>query len=189
MSHGVCPWWLGYFLASPLRKLGQAPHKIIAPYVQPGMTVVDVGSAMGFFTLPLARLVGENGRVVALDVQKKMLASLERRAKRAGLAERTEPRLCPADSLGITDLAGQADFALAFAVVHELPDAGHAFAEIFASLKAGAQFLIAEPKGHVNVAAFSETVRKAESCGFKVVISPQIARSHAALMRKDPGTK
>jgi len=40
----VCPVWVGYLLASPLRKLLQNPDKILAPYVKPGMTVLDVGA-------------------------------------------------------------------------------------------------------------------------------------------------
>jgi ubiquinone/menaquinone biosynthesis C-methylase UbiE len=47
------------------------------------MTVLEPGPGMGAFTLELARLVGSSGRVVAVDVQSKMLDGLKRRAKRA----------------------------------------------------------------------------------------------------------
>ena len=121
-DHRVCPWWLGYFLASPLRRLVQDPEKILKPYVKEGMTVLDIGSAMGFFTLPVARMVGEQGRVIAVDLQEKMIRSLQRRAQKAGLADRIETRICSSTSLGIDDLAGSVDVALAFAVLHEMPD-------------------------------------------------------------------
>ena len=62
---GVCPWWAGYILASPLRRLIQDPRSLLAPYVHPGMTVLEPGPGMGFFTLELARLVGPAGRVIA----------------------------------------------------------------------------------------------------------------------------
>ena len=68
-DHHVCPWWIGYLIASHLRKLGENPDTILGPLVEPGMTVVDVGCAMGFFSLPLARMVGESGRVLCVDVQ------------------------------------------------------------------------------------------------------------------------
>jgi len=71
MSHTVCPWWLGYVLASPLRRLFLDPVKLLSPYVQAGMTVLEPGPGMGFFTLELARLVGPAGRVVAVDIQPK----------------------------------------------------------------------------------------------------------------------
>ena len=78
VSHGVCPWWLGYLLASPLRRLLQDPVEIVKPYVEEGMTVLDVGCGMGFFSLPLANLVGEKGRVVCIDLQEKMIKGLLR---------------------------------------------------------------------------------------------------------------
>ncbi|HEX9108920.1 MAG TPA: methyltransferase domain-containing protein, partial [Longimicrobiales bacterium] len=117
MAEHVCPWWIGYLIALPIRRFWQHPHRILSPWVRPGMTVLEPGPGMGFFTLELARLVGPGGHVVAVDIQPKMLASLERRARRAGLADRIETRLAQVDSLGVEDLAGRVDFALAFAMV------------------------------------------------------------------------
>ena len=83
----VCPWWLGPLLANPLRRLVQDPAAILAPHVREGMTVLEPGCGMGFFSLPLARLVGPGGRVVCVDLQRKMIEGLRRRAKRAGLLD------------------------------------------------------------------------------------------------------
>ena len=60
-EHRVCPWWVGYILASPIRKLTHDPAGILAPFVRAGMTVLEPGPGMGFFTLELARLVGPTG--------------------------------------------------------------------------------------------------------------------------------
>ncbi len=79
MSESVCPVWVGYFLASPVRKLFQNPEKMLAPYVKEGMRVLDIGCAMGFFSLPLAQMIGLNGKVICVDVQEKMIKSLEKR--------------------------------------------------------------------------------------------------------------
>ena len=75
-EHRVCPSWAGYLLASPVRKLLQNPTRILEPYVRAGMNVLEPGPGMGFFTLELARLVGPEGRVVAVDVQPAMIAGL-----------------------------------------------------------------------------------------------------------------
>src|SRR5512146_714238 len=125
-EHHVCPWWLGYLLACPLRRLAHNPAAILAPYIRDGMTVLEPGPGMGFFTLELARRVGPAGRVVAVEIQPKMLDVLNRRATAAGLSGRLDVRLARPDSMDIADLAGKVDFALAFAVVHEMP-AGHPF--------------------------------------------------------------
>ena len=110
------------------------------------MTILDVGSAMGFFTLPMAKLTGSSGKVIAVDLQEKMLTGLEKRARKAGLSNGIETRLCLEDSLGIRDLAGRVDFALVFAVAHEVPDISKLFAEIAPTLKPGAALLLAEPR-------------------------------------------
>jgi SAM-dependent methyltransferase len=184
MTHRVCPWWLGYFLTCPLRRRGQDPARILAPYVHEGMTVLEPGSGMGFFTLDLARLVGGSGHVVAVDIQAKMLDRLKRRAAKAGLLDRIDARLVPPTSLGITDLQSSIDFTLAFAMVHELPDVARFFAEVGAASKPGAALLFAEPTGHVNASQFDSELRAAGEAGFNLVDRPSIRRSHAALLKK-----
>jgi len=184
MAHRVCPWWLGYFLISPFRRLRQDPAAIVAPYVREGQTVLEPGPGMGFFTLELARLVGARGRVVAVEVQLKMLEKLKRRATKAGLAERIDARLASPDSLGIRDLAGCVDFTLAFAVIHELPDAPRFFREISAAGKSGSQVLIAEPKGHVKEPDFNIELGLAKEAGFELLARPEIKGSHTALLKK-----
>jgi len=183
----ICPWWIGYLLLSPLRRWRQNPHAILEPHVAEGMTVLEPGPGMGFFTLELARLVGPTGRVVAVDVQPKMLSALRRRAGRVGLAERVETRQAAAETMGLDDLAGAVDFALAFAVVHELPDAGHFFEEVHAALRPGGRLLLAEPRGHVKEHAFAETLAAAGRAGFVEQARPQIGKSHTALLvREEP---
>ena len=185
MSKRVCPWWLGYLLASPVRRwLSQDPRKILGPYVREGMTVFEPGPGMGFFTLELARLVGNSGRAVAVDVQPRMIAGLKRRAAKAGLQDRIETRLTAADSMGVSDLAGRVDFTLAFAMVHELPSAGQFFSEAAEVSKHGATLLLAEPQGHVNPQEFDAELQEAAKAGFDVVERPSIRRSHAALLKR-----
>ena len=184
MSQRVCPWWLGYLLACPARRWIQDPGGIVAPYVREGMVALEPGPGMGFFTLELARRVGESGRVVAVDVQPKMLRSLDRRAAKAGLAGRVETRLAQPDSLGVADLAGGVDFALVFAMVHEVPDAGGLFRDIAQALKPGGSVLLAEPAGHVGASAFEGELTLAAGAGLTVAERPVIHRSRAALLRK-----
>jgi ubiquinone/menaquinone biosynthesis C-methylase UbiE len=185
MSKRVCPWWLGYLLVNPLRKLYYNPETILKPYIHEGMTVLEVGSGMGFFTLPLARLVGESGRVVCVDLQEKMIRGVKKRATTAGLIDRIELRVCTPTSLGIDDLAETIDFALVFAVVHEVPDAKQFLSEIQRSLRKGGSLLFSEPAGHVSREAFEGTLATAQNLGFRVADSPKIRGSHSSLWVKD----
>ena len=180
----VCPWWLGYLLASPVRRLFQDPSKILAAYIRPGMTVLEPGPGMGFFTLELARRVGEHGRVVVVDIQPKMLAALQRRAAKAGLRDRVEARLVGPDSMNLGDLTGKVDFALAFAVVHEMPNAARFFTELSATLKPEGTVLLVEPGGHVKAEKFDQELANASAAGLAVADRPKMGGNHTAVLRR-----
>ena len=185
MAGKVCPVWVGYLLASPVRRLYQNPEKILGRYVEKGMKVLDIGCAMGFFSLPLARMVGASGKVICVDVQEKMITSLEKRARKAGLIERIKTRLCTYNSLGLDDLKEKIDFAFASAVVHEIPDVSNFFSETYETIKPAGRFLVIEPKGHVSEKDFKISVSIAEQNGFKVIDSPQKGRSRVVLLQKN----
>ncbi len=180
----LCPVWVGYLLANPLRALFQRPETILAPHVASGMLVLDVGSAMGFFSLPLARLVGPNGRVVCIDLQQRMLDVLERRADRASLRDRIEVRLCRADSVCVSDLHGQAHFALLFAVVHEVNDPERFFSEISHAMRPEGRVFFAEPRSHVREGVFRESLSMAERSGFRQERRLKSPWSRAVLLEK-----
>jgi ubiquinone/menaquinone biosynthesis C-methylase UbiE len=140
---------------------------------------------MGYFTLELARLVGSSGRVVCVDVQPQMIERLKRRVARAGLQDRVDARIAPAQSMGIGDLSASVDFTLAFAVVHEFPDAGRFFEELAAASKPGASVLVAEPSGHVKNSDFDAQLQSAAKAGFSLAARPTIRRSLTALLTKN----
>ncbi|RLB56312.1 MAG: methyltransferase type 11 [Deltaproteobacteria bacterium] len=182
MADHVCPPIIGYLLLSPLRRFFENPQKLLAPFVSEGMTVLEPGPAMGFFTLPLARMVGPGGRVVALEVQQKMLDKLMKRARKAGLQDRIEPRLVEGGSLGISDLAGRVDFAAALHVVHEVSDMAQFFRDVFAALKPGGKLLVVELKGHVSAVEFEKTLETEKNAGFALETPPIRMPDRSALL-------
>ena len=184
MAERVCPPWMGYILLNPFRKLVENPTKILGPFVDEGMVVLEPGCAMGFFTLPLARMVGPQGKVVAVDMEPRMLSTLERRARRAKLMERLEIRRCQADGLGIDDLTERVDFCIVMHVVHEVPDPATFFSEIRTSLRPGARLLVIEPKGHVSAKDFGKSVAVAEEVGLRQIESPRIRGDLEALFER-----
>jgi len=181
MAGRLCPWWLGYFIANPVRRLWQDPGVILGPFISEGMRVLEPGCGMGFFTIEIARLVGPRGKVVAVDLQPKMVAGLKRRARRAAVDNRIDARLASETLLNVDDLAGTIDFALAFALVHELPDPRGFFGEMHRALRRGRKILLAEPNGHVTEAQFAATVESAKSAGFRLVDRPVIRWSRTAV--------
>jgi ubiquinone/menaquinone biosynthesis C-methylase UbiE len=174
----VCPWWFCFTFDNFLRKLLHNSEKILRPYVVEGNTILDIGPGMGYFSIPLARMVGEKGKVIAVDVQPEMLEALRRRARRAGVEQQIITHLCKADSLGLNM---QFDFVLAFWMFHEVPNQLAFFKEIRSLLKSSAKFLLSEPVLHVNQAMYGKTVKTAESVGFILKEKPKISLSRSAL--------
>ena len=179
MAEIVCPMCVGFLLASPIIKL------ILRPNIKNGMKVLDVGCSIGLFSLVLADMVGSKGKVICVDVQEKMIRSLEKRAQKAGLSNRIETRICHHDSLGLDDLKEDIDFAFASAVVHEVPDASRFFSEIYQTMKPTGRFLVIEPKGHVSEKHFEILVSAAEQKGFKIVERPKIDWIQVILFGKE----
>jgi 2-polyprenyl-3-methyl-5-hydroxy-6-metoxy-1,4-benzoquinol methylase len=174
----VCPWWLCFIFDNPIRKLLHNPETILSPYVRPGNTVIDIGAGMGYFSIPLARLVGPTGHVIAIDVQAKMLSALANRARRYGVSERIKPHLANSDSLGTHP---SADFVMAFWMVHEVPNPRAFFKEILGFMKSDGLFLLVEPILHVRKKDFLRTIQTANEIGFIVKDMPKIRISRSAL--------
>ena len=181
MAH-VCPWWFCYTFDNPLRRLVHNPETMLAPWVRPGATCLDLGCGMGYFTLGLARLAGPGGRVVAVDLQEKMLAALRRRAAKAGLTGIIQPRRCAEDSLGLTDLAGTVDFALCFWMLHEVPSIPEFLGQVLAAMRPRGALMVAEPKFHVDQKTFASELAQAEALGWMVVERPDIWGSLSAIL-------
>jgi ubiquinone/menaquinone biosynthesis C-methylase UbiE len=183
-DHHVCPWWVCFTFDNVIRKLFHNPEKILAPYVHEGDTVLDVGPGMGYFSIPLARMVGDKGKVIAADVQAPMLNAIGRRAKKQGLEGSIVPHLCRPDAIDVRD---PIDFALAFWMVHEVPDQSKFFSEMRSLLRPEGKFLVAEPAIHVTRRMFEATLKTAGDAGFTVTENPKIFMSHTAVLSKRGG--
>jgi 2-polyprenyl-3-methyl-5-hydroxy-6-metoxy-1,4-benzoquinol methylase len=177
----ACPWWICFTFENPLRRLLHNPAKMLSPYVKQGWTVMDVGPGMGYFTIPIARLVGDEGRVIAVDIEQHMLDGVRKYAKRAGVDNRVETHLSQPGNIGVS---GPLDFTLAFWMVHEVRDRAKFVSQIAAATRPGGLLYFVEPKIHVARENFDDTVAKAEAVGFELIERPEVAISYAVLLRK-----
>jgi len=177
----VCPAAHAGWLSTPLRRLGQDPRRILHGLVTEGDTAVDLGCGPGFFTLPMASMVGHGGTVIAVDLQQEMLDRLRLRAERAGLAARIRLHRCRQDQL---DLDCRADFALAFYMLHEVPDAEAFLEQVCRALRPKGRFLLVEPRGHVPASGFQRSIDLAGKAGMNAVSQPRLAFSRAVLLER-----
>ncbi len=165
---------------NPIRKLLHDPEKILRDYIETGQTVVDIGCGPGIFSIAMANLVGETGKVIAVDIQDKMLERLRKKIARHDITNITLHKSEP-DRIGVTE---KVDFVLAFYMVHEVPDKRKFFDEVAGILKPQRTFLVVEPKLHVSASSFSNTVNIARSCGLLPVSEPKIRFSRAIVFEK-----
>ena len=184
MTSGVLTRWIDAVLRKPLRSLVETPTRMLKGHIGPDMTVLDVGCGTGDHTLGMARLVGRNGRVVAVDMEKESITTLKKRAARAKLSGRIEARLCTEQELGIDDLAGQIDFALAVYVVHHAADPAGLMRNIHDALKPGGILMVVEPRHHASPAECQATESAAQAAGFTIVDHPKLWRDWAVTFER-----
>lgn len=177
----VCPVEKAGSLDNVLRRWFQNPMKIISPYIGEGMTVLDVGCGPGFFTIPMAKLVGLRGRVIAVDLQEGMLDIIRQKIAGSEIEPRIVLHKCNQNSIGISE---RVDFVLLFYMVHEIPDQIAFFREVAHILQPTGQVLIVEPPFHVSKAAFARTLGEARAAGLVPSHGPGVFLSKTAILRK-----
>src|SRR5208283_1460496 len=178
----VCPVERAGSLDNRIRRWLQKPQKILRPYIAEGMTVLDVGCGPGFFSIDMAQMVGKSGRVIASDLQEGMLQKLRDKITGTELEKRITLHKCEKNKIGLSE---KVDFALAFYVVHEIPNQGEFFKELESILQSSGQVLIVEPSFHVSKSAFAETIEKARDSGFKTGEGPKVLFSKTVILKKD----
>jgi ubiquinone/menaquinone biosynthesis C-methylase UbiE len=164
-------------LDNRIRRWVQDPRKILRPYALEGMTVIDIGCGSGFFTTALAEFVGKFGNVIAADFQEEMLKKLKYKIQGTELEKKIILHKTGQHRIGFS---GQVDLALAFYMVHEVPDQQAFLKEIKSILKPSGHLLIVEPKFHVSAHEFEETVTNTRAIGFELLDQPKIFFSRAA---------
>jgi 2-polyprenyl-3-methyl-5-hydroxy-6-metoxy-1,4-benzoquinol methylase len=180
----ICPVWVAYTFLLPIRKLQHNPQKILTHYIKEGMTAMDYGCAMGYFSIPLAKMTGPKGIVYCVDIQEKMLTGLHKRAVKHNVSGVIKP-LEVGKSYNSDELKGKLDFVLLFFVVHEVPDKKQLFSDLNKMLKPGGKILFAEPKGHVKPKDFEKSLQLAKEAGLKVSDEKPIRKGLCALLIKD----
>jgi ubiquinone/menaquinone biosynthesis C-methylase UbiE len=183
VEQNVCPWQGGPLLAASLRKIAHNPRRIVRPYLTEGMTAMDIGCGMGFFTIPMSDIAGSRGNVIAVDLQPEMLAGLQQKAQKAGV-ENIAYHQCGNGLLNLRQWNGTADFALIFMMLHETPDAGRLIREVYDALTPGGKLLLSEPIVHVKKKAFQNSVSLIQKTGFNVIASPMIPFCRTKVFRK-----
>jgi ubiquinone/menaquinone biosynthesis C-methylase UbiE len=131
----------------------------------PGMRILDAGCGPGRLTIPLARAVGPDGEVVALDGQREMLGKLERRLEAEGIRNVLPVRAVLGE--GVLGEGGFDRVVLAM-VLGEARDRREAARELYAALRPGGVLSVTEIFGDPDHRRPATIQREVEAAGFRL---------------------
>lgn len=167
-------------LESSFRYRFQNPKKILSPYIEPDMTVLDLGCGPGFFTTEIARMLDGSGKVIAADLQNGMLEKVIQKITGSDIERLVQVHKCQEKSLNLID---KVDFILAFYTFHEMRFLDKLIDEIKLLLKPEGTIFIAEQKFHVPKSTFGDIIDKMRKKGFEITEQPKVFLSRAVVMK------
>lgn len=166
------PPYIGHLLDSGLRRRIQSPRKIVdSSGIRPGMTVIDLGCGSGAYTTHIARAVGEEGKVYAVDIQPGMLEQLRRKLSRSENRDIRNVELKLAGAYALPFPSESVDLVCMVTVLHEVPDREKALREVFRVLRPGGTLAVSEMLLDPDYALPAATTKICRNVGFRPVAS------------------
>jgi len=160
------PQFMANAIDNPLRRRIQPPAEMpIRHGIEPGMTVLEVGPGNGTYTMATACRVGDEGKVVAIDIESKMIERVTRRAQAAGI-KNVEARL--ADALDLPFEDGSFDAVFMIAVIGEIPTPEKAMKEFYRVLSPSGTLAFSELLPDPDYPRAKTLIRLAASAGFRL---------------------
>ncbi|WP_087018672.1 class I SAM-dependent methyltransferase [Thaumasiovibrio subtropicus] len=156
----------------------QNPFDLFAPYIKPGMKVMDFGCGGGFALQALHRLTGEFGEVWAVDCQQGMLNIAQQTYNAANIEFSLYEE---GKGIGCEVYQESVDFAVAFYVIHEVGDVTQVMKDITAALRPGGQLLLIEFWFDRRIPEYLEA---ATQLGMQVQDGPKVFLSKSFLLCK-----
>jgi ubiquinone/menaquinone biosynthesis C-methylase UbiE len=150
-------------IENPIARATRSEQVVRQLAPRPGARVMDIGCGPGRVTIPLARTVGPNGEVIALDVQAGMLAKVAEKAKKEGIAN---IRLMQSDVRNEQVHDGSLDAAVMVMALGEIPEGGGIFPFVFSALKPGGCLLVAESIFDPHFVSRGRLRKIAQAAGF-----------------------
>jgi ubiquinone/menaquinone biosynthesis C-methylase UbiE len=137
------PHQFAEMLDHPWRLRYRKPDETVGAFgITAGMTVLDLGCGTGIFTVEMAAMVGAEGTVHAVDLQRPLLERTQARVQQAAVADRVELHHAGAYHLPLE--TSSIDLAVLIATLTQIPQKAPALAELRRVLKPDARLAISE---------------------------------------------
>lgn len=159
-----CPASLSWFVDLPIRRRYMRPV-LDRVGLKAGETVLELGPGPGAFTVDAARRLGPNGKLIAVDIQPRMISQVEERVRKEGLTN-VETHVAGAYDLPIED--NSVDRAFLVTVLPEIPDPVRGLREVYRVLKPGSIFSTTEEFSDPDYPRRQTTIQWAEAAGFEL---------------------
>lgn len=160
------PEFMADLIDHPLRRRFQPPYETAMRHgLEPGMRVLEVGPGSGTYTVGAALRVGEQGKIVTVDIEPRMIERVRRKAQSEGITN-IEARVADIYDLPFDD--GTFDAAYMIAVIGEIPDPDRAMGEFQRVLKPGGTLAFSELMMDPDYPLASTLVRMARAAGFRL---------------------
>jgi ubiquinone/menaquinone biosynthesis C-methylase UbiE len=179
-NHAYCPLWLAGMLDNRLRRLLHNPTKILKPYIRKDMVAMDVGCGPGVFSIEIAKLLNGTGKVIAVDMQEKMLEIIRKKTVGTALENRIVLHKCSQERVNVTQ---RVDFVLMFYMVHEVPSQEKLFDEVLPLINETGLLMIVEPK-LVTKHVFNKMIDSIKEKGFAEYAKLKIPLSRGVVLKK-----
>ncbi len=160
------PEYLANFIDNPLRRRIQPPSQMPLRHgIEPGMTVLEVGPGNGRYTLETARRVGPRGKVVAIDIEPKMIERVQRRIQMEGVSN-VEAKVANVYELPFQ--AGSFDAIYLITVISEIPEPSRALREFYRVLSPSGTVAFSEMLTDPDYPLAQTLVRLAQNARFRL---------------------
>jgi len=160
------PQFLADVIDNPLRRQIQPPAgTAIRHGIEPGMVVLEVGPGSGTYTIAAAQRVGDEGRVMTIDIEPQIVERVRKRIEREGIRN-VEARVADVYELPFEE--GLFDLVYMIAVIGEIPAPETALREFHRVLSASGTLVFSELLFDPDYPRARTLVRKANAAGFQL---------------------
>jgi ubiquinone/menaquinone biosynthesis C-methylase UbiE len=160
------PEFLANLIDNPIRRKIQPPGEMpLRHKIEAGMTVLEVGPGNGRYTVETARRVGEAGKVVAIDIEPKMIERLNQRAQVEGISN-LEAKTANVYDLPFVEHTFDAIYLLT--VIGEIPEPDRALREFYRVLKPSGTLAFSEVWTDPDYPLAGTLIRMAHRANFRL---------------------
>jgi ubiquinone/menaquinone biosynthesis C-methylase UbiE len=179
-KYSVCPLALAGILDNKIRNFLHNPTKILKPYINKNMTIMDIGCGPGVFSIEAAKLLEGTGKVISVDMQEGMLEILRNKIKGQLIEKNIVLHKCTQYCINVTE---NVDLVLMIYMVHEVPNKENMFNEILPLINKNGLLIIIEHK-FVSKKQFNKIINIVKEKGFIEDKKLKIALSRGIVLKK-----